>query len=264
MKIRFVSLCVFIILLSCAVFSEMRMWREEGKDPFFGKFDKEMFGKIQLIGVNEEVRLIPFEKLSGPDREYIYKTIPPTVEIDVSYKRRQLPPREWTIDDDVTMLYTFTVRLHRVEKIPSQTKLSAELFVIGKEIFGGDYILMQRETFDFVIPEGRDQAREFVTQEIPFRQFPTWPTCETQFIRGQSYFGYLVVVSDSKGNILKINQSLSGARFMTRDIELTIAKLREIAVKGRGSTYSRHFNESFRKTRMPRVPWYERGGGGGF
>jgi len=164
---------------------------------------------------------------------------------------------EWTINNDRTILYTCTVEVEKESDLPSKLKYKVELFLLGEEVDGDNYILMHWEPSGFIFPDGEDSSYKFTTKEIPFRTYPTWGEAPYR-IRGQRYMGYIVSVSDNAGNIFKYDSDLPRLPWLDDGFPAAIEKLREIYKNGRGSTHSRHFNDSFRKTQTPRNKWHRR------
>jgi hypothetical protein len=249
---------IFLVWMGCgSVSAEFRMWSDVDGTRFEGEFDKALFGEIVVRDRKRKGRFIPFDKLSKKDFEYVQQKIPPDVEIDFKKKTRVRPEMEWTIGRDQTTLYSCTVRVTKKSGFPSQAKLKAELFLIAEEVDGGNYILMHWEPSVFVFPEGKDSVYEFATKEVPFRIYPTWGEV-TYRLRGQRYIGYIVIVSSLDGTILESDVSLPRLPWLTDDLSASVIKLREIYTTGRGSSHSRHFNSSFRKTQTPRIKWHRR------
>ena len=67
--------------------------------------------------------------------------------------------------------------------------------------------------------------------------------------RGELYEGYLIVVSDKDGNTLAIKNDMKGTWIDKPDV---IENLRELALRGAASVYSRHFDKTGKKSKLTR------------
>jgi hypothetical protein len=251
----------FLVCLLCGLsIAQTRIWRTSDGAVYEGAFEKMVMRKAHIRNSAGNLHLLPMEELSPPDLEYIYKNVPPEVRIIFRKKDRQQPLMDWSIDEDVTTLYTCQVRLINQSPFPSQVKLTAELFVFGEEVDGDNYVLVHREQSAFVFPKGKKSQHEFAAVDIPFRYYYAgWADKDgAGKHRGVTYLGYLVAVSDSQGNLIATDTDLSSQRWLREDLPKSVEKLREIAVNGRGSVFSRHFDDKLRKRTVPRMPWYFR------
>ncbi|MGE4488580.1 MAG: hypothetical protein AB7E95_03430 [Kiritimatiellales bacterium] len=253
----FNTLILAVAIGSCAS-AEMRMWTDESGNRFKGEFDKELFGDIRVKGEDRKSHMIPMDKLVKEDWEYILNKVPPRIEASVSKSIRKKPEMDWTIEQDVTQLYTFKVTLTKTSRLPYKGVLTAELFLFGDEVDGDNYVLVHREKTDFTFPDARDSIVEYQVADIHYRKYyASWAVTESRF-RGIEYIGYLLAVSDSDGKLVYTDCDVADSDWITGDIEKSLEGLRKIAYDGRGSVYSRHFNKRFRKVMVPRIPWHKR------
>lgn len=247
-----------VLILSNVLFAaELRMWTDENGKQFEGRFDKELFGDILVRDKDGGKHFIAGDKLSLEDREYIYNNIPPEVEIDFTRKIRQRPTMEWTIAQDKTFLYTCAVEIEKESELPYKGHLMAELFLLAEERDGPNLVIAAREVSNFMFPEGRDAVHTFKAVDVPFRQYYNHWARDAATDRGIEYIGYLVAVSDEDKNLIAYKTDLD-VEWLTEDIPRTVSELRNLAIQGRGSIYSRHFDDFFSKVDPPRVPWHHR------
>jgi hypothetical protein len=246
------------ILCSTLFAAELRTWTDENGKKFEGRFDKELFGDVLIRDENRRNHFIPIKKLSPEDREYIYNNVPPEVEIKFTRNVRQRPEQEWTILGDKTFLYTCTVDVEKTSALPYKRYLMAELFLLAEERDGPNLIIMERTESKFRFPEEEERpVHTFKVVDVPFRQFRNLWAQEVSTDRGEDYLGYLVAVSDEDENLITYKTDLS-VDWLVEDIPQTVTELRNLAIQGRGSVRSRHFDDFFSKVDPPRVPWHKR------
>jgi hypothetical protein len=255
-----VSLFILVCVLCGSSAAETRIWQTVDGTVYEGSFEAIVFRKARIRDSAGDVHLVPIKELSPADLKYVSLNVAPKMSIRVRKKNRQRPFMDWSIDDDVTSLYTYTVRLTETSDFHSKAKLSAELFVIGEEVDGDNYVLMHRELSDFVFPEEKKSIYEFRTAEIPFRHYYAhWANQgDAGKNRGVTLLGYLVAVFDSKGTLIATDTNLGKMRFLSEDFPKSIEKLNELYTQGRGSSFARHFDATFRRRMVPRMPWHER------
>ncbi len=247
---------VIIILtgfLCASLFAEMRVWTDAKGEPVTGEFERELFDDILIRDAKKKTHLLPKETLSPQDVHYIHHQVHPEIEIDVVKKSRRRIEQEWVHPLDNTQLYTCTVRLKKKSRFTCKDTLTAELYIIADETDGDNYILIQRDTIRFVFPEHKKSDYEFTVRDIPVRNYFHGGTI--QWTREAVYRGYIVAVFDSRGQFITYKTDLSEMDWLRGDIPSGIEKLQDLAVQGRGSVFSRHFDESLEKSAVPRMPW---------
>jgi hypothetical protein len=238
----------------------MRMWRNVDGTAVMGEFEKALPTKILIRDPSGESHLMEFSQLSDPDQEYILHAAPPKIDIECRNHSRQRPFLEWSIDEDVTTLYSFEIKLKREGKLLGKRTLTTELFVVGEEVDSDNYMLVHWQKAEVVFPEGSKSSQPFTVTDVPFRYYyASWARHGgAAKYRGVTYLGYLIAVSDSKGNLIATDADMSKLRVVTDDIPAAVTALRQIYMNGRGSVYSRCFDESLKKKSASRMPWHPR------
>lgn len=254
-KLLFILCCCIWSQASCY---EARVWTVAPGKYVKASYERMIFGRIQIRDEKKKQVQIPFDQLSKMDRQYIEMKVPPLFEINFRKKSRIRKLMEWTINGDRTTLYDCTVSLTKKSPLPSKAKLTVELYMVGEEVDGDHYILVQRDTSKFVFPEGKKSVYEYVVNEVPFRRYEaSWAQQSSKF-RGETYLGYMVVVLDSQGGLITYDTDMKTQNWLKEDVPGGIQKLRTLAIEGRGSVRSRHFDEKIRKARLPRIKWHKR------
>lgn len=238
-----------------------RIWATSGTNHLQGAFCKELLGGVQIRDANGEKHLILIDQLSVSDKSYISLYVAPRMSVRVSHAVRKWEKTEWSLPNDDIFFYTFTVRLQKESKLPYKGRLKAELFIIGNERLVPDdsrLVLMEYFKREFVFPEDRKSTCEFSTPEVAFPEYrPNWVYLSSAVNRGKTYRGWVLDVTDERGQLVFSDHDID-VRWITDDLERSIAALRELYLQNRGSKESRHFNRAFKKLEPPSIPWFRR------
>lgn len=251
----------WIVLIAVSVVSvsaEMRTWTGVDGVRFKGEFNRQLLGGIQIRDVKGALRSISIDKLSKADLLYLQTSIPPDVDISFRQSSRMRKPMEWTLEGDRTTLYTCEVMLKKTGRMDSKAELTVELYIIGEEVDGDNWILVQYDKSKFVFPEGKDATYEFVVKDVPCRKYESFWAEGMSRMRGVTYLGYIVTVLDSEGKVFDYDTDLATENWMDEGVPSAVEKLRKLAIEGRGSQFSRHFNLEIQKSSVPQIPWFKR------
>ncbi len=258
-------ICLLLAVALCAGISfaaETRVWTLADGTRVEAAFYKEVFGDVMVKVPKGKTHLIRVEDLSKGDLHYIQHNIPPEVSADLDFKTRELPRTEYSRDGEDTTLYTFEVTVERESKLPYQGRLTAELFVLGRErtVDGNRYcVLMHYAKPPVVFPEDGSGISTFFVPDVKFHSYLAgWIQIMDAVHRGKTYLGYILTVMDSSGRVIFTDERVPGFGWMTDDLELSTEKLRALYKENPGSPQSRHFNDSFNKVPPPRIPWFKR------
>ncbi len=251
--------CMALILIyAFSTCAEVRVWTGEDGQRFQGEFLRELLGRIQVRDSKGKLHMISLDKLSKADQIYLQNSVVPEVDITVRKSSFQKPEMEWTISGDKTTLYTCEITIEKESEMDSKAPLTAELYFIADEEDGDNYILIQHESKKFVFSEGNDSEFEWVVRDIPIRRYYAgWAVSSSKW-RGGNYLGYIVTVLGPKGNIVAYKTDIGNEEWMSDGVDAAVEKLRKLAYEGRGSVYSRHFDNQIRKSRVPRIKWHKR------
>ena len=237
------------------------MWIGEEGQRIEATFQRELLGRVQIRDTKGKLHLIPVEKLTTSDLNYLQTSIAPEVSIGFRKKSRFKPEMEWTIPGDRTTLYDVTVTIDKKSEMDSKMRMTAELYIVAEAIDWDNWILQHYEKKKFVFPEGRESSYEFTVRDIGFRNYYENWGGQPNNPRGEEYLGYLVVLLDGKGRIADYKTDLKSEPWLANGVADAVKKLRTLAIEGRGSKYSRHFDEKINKKRIPPIKWWQRFGG---
>ena len=258
---RIGRVAVFLCVIQ-SLTAEARVWGGLSETRVEGTFHKELFGGVLIKDQKGKTQLVRFEQLSKADLRYLESCVPPSVELDVDFKTRELPKTEWSREDDDTILYTFTVTVEKKSKLPYQRQLTAELFIIGDErAVESDRrsVLMHYKKMRFAFPDQKDAVCELIVPDVTFNAYrANWIMRQDAAERGKTYFGYILVILDSNGGVVSCDTDLPQRTWLAKDLPYGAEKLRELYAAHAGSCETRHFNDSFKKIAPPRIPWFQR------
>ncbi|MDF7825952.1 hypothetical protein P4B35_18120 [Pontiellaceae bacterium B12227] len=162
-----------------------------------------MSGNIILKNAKGRQLKIPAEKLSEGDRLYASLAMPPDLDINFAKttKPRKFGGTVRGIDPPVRgNFYTFSARIKQTSRRPYGHQLTAEYFAVGDEIGGNRNVLLDHQTASFTLT--RDNDYSFVFSGPPVELLDYTINNER---RGKRYGGYLVVIKDSRGEIIAYN-----------------------------------------------------------
>lgn len=248
MKKLIISL--IILILGQIAVSEMRPWATTNGVSYRAEYVTELFGKVTLRdAAGREVR-IPVSAFSEHDQKYLRVMVPPEMEINFDRKNNAFPHRMMIgerFNERVSIESRVTVR--KISDRMFTSSLNLEVFLVGSAIENRSYILLSKSDFKFLFGPEADSTREFKPDPVTVADFID----DTHLShRGEIYLGYLAVISDASGNIVKTQTDIGA---WIEEIAV-IEELRKLAVRGAPSLRSRYFDETGRKVDPPRTRYY--------
>jgi len=247
--------CILLIFLFSASAAEMRIWEDKDGNRYEAEFVRELFGKMTLREKDGTEIRIPVENFSEHDQKYMRVMVPPNVSIAFSKANwiKDKPKELWDTDDDTITVIKGAVTVVKESKRPFTSGLVAELFLVAEEINGnGNYILLSKTDSAFLLGEQNNNTHVFKSKPVETQRYLEYNGIER---RGEEYEGYLVVISDARGNILQTKTDIREWLEAPKVIE----NLRKLAVVGAPSIRSRHFDKTGSKVKVPRPKFYSPG-----
>jgi len=181
----------------------MRMWGGADGKTLEARFLTVIGGKAVLEDSRGKQRKVPLELLSGEDREFIELAQPPEFNIDFSRKSTQRHIQE---SPDITgnppkvIDYVFSAKLAQTSAGIYSHELKVEFFALGSEVNGDNFILLERQDSLFTPTEENRRSHTFQGDTVTLVQ--TVAYFGRGELRGRKYGGYLVVVTDERGQIV--------------------------------------------------------------
>jgi len=196
-------------LLDHANDHKSRTWILEDGKTLEARFVVVMGDKVVLKDVRGKQRKIPLARLSAGDRTFIELARPPKFNIDFSKKSSQVVVKVdtpfWTATQSgfsrADFDYVFTAKLEQTSAGLYNHELKVEFFAIGEEVEGDNYILLDRQKSRFTPTKENGRSHAFHGNAVRLTKYDLWEA------RGKKYGGYLVVVTDSRGEIIDYGSS---------------------------------------------------------
>jgi hypothetical protein len=182
---------------------EARTWPSTDGENFEGEFIVIIGDKAVIRNSNGDEVKIPLTRFSKDDLTFMELAKPPIFKIDVSKDSKQwLFPQKYKAYNPAQLPtafdYFFTAKLKQISAGSYNHKLHVEVFVIGLERDGHNYILLDRLGSTFVPAEQEDLSYQFTGRTVRLYDYEF----EEDGRRGQSYGSYLVIITDSRGEII--------------------------------------------------------------
>lgn len=197
--------------------AEMRTWKlKDGRT-----FEAEIAAGIQrgtsvkLLLVNGRKVEMPLDQLSDADREYVELSRPPKLDIEVIKNLKKInyagQLTKWSADVRPAETHAiFGVQVKQVGSGDYTHELKAELFAIGQQIFARRFMILDRESWTFRLTEANKKEFEKRSKRnVILRDYQLWDYYDQQGYarRGEKYFGYIIVVTDERGEIVAHQES---------------------------------------------------------
>ncbi|MDF7802006.1 hypothetical protein P4C99_21195 [Pontiellaceae bacterium B1224] len=188
--------------------SRLRSWMLTDTRSFEAEFINVLgFDAVFRNSSGKTVKL-PLANLSEADRNYIELSRPPKLNIDFTKINRQktFAMEHASTSTDIRVPETrvrYGVRLRQTSAGDYNHELKVEFFAIGQERLGQKYILLDRRQTSFTPTKDNNRTHEFISdREVVLENFMV----ENE-PRGETYSGYLVVVTDERGEVIAVEAS---------------------------------------------------------
>jgi len=182
--------------------ADMRTWNSKKGSTIEAEYVNDVGGKVVLKGADGKQRKVPIAALSEKDQEYIYCLKPPKIDINVKKGlRRGDSGRDY---DNKSQVVQCEVAIKKTGTRPYTGDLKAELFVFGVEVVSDMYVLMDKKNTSFKFTKENKGEHSFTGTRIDL-EYDDNDTA--QF--GTKFEGFLVVVTDSVGEIIDVSSSRS-------------------------------------------------------
>ena len=183
--------------------NEMRMWTLLDGRTIEAEFVNTFGGKVVLKGARRKTYKIPKGQLSAEDIEYAELASPPDFDIDLINLLKQIRYNGGFYDIQYwgrppEKRGSFGARLKQTSAGDYNHELHVELFVIGQERNGDQYIFLDYQKIAFTPSQEERRTFEFLSP----REAVLTNVRIAGWVRGEKYHGYLVVVTDARGEII--------------------------------------------------------------
>jgi hypothetical protein len=183
--------------------STLRTWTMKSGQTLEAEYISSIGEHIVLRSVRGKQIKVPASKLTSEDHEYIALSNPPKFNISFTKQSSQHlivtspylneePPR--------TFDWRFGVKMKQVSAGEYGYPLTVEVFTVGRQYMDDrKYILFDRQTTTFTPTKENDRSLVFKGEETV--ELTSYNMYQQQY--GNKYMGYLVTVTDARGEIIQ-------------------------------------------------------------
>lgn len=207
MKLKCITLLIFSTLMFTHSFGKMKSWTTPGGDLIEAEYLKTIGDKIILKTPAGKMIKIPVDKLIHEDQEYLELVNYPSFDLSFLRKSNQrfLETGPYIENVDATIFdFTFGARVEQSSAHTYHHELTIEYFAIGKETkpYGDKFILLDRKSSTFIPSTDNRRSHSFSGDEIELMQY-----VYGQDSRGREYYGYVITITDVRGEIIAHRES---------------------------------------------------------
>jgi len=187
-------------------YRSVRGWTLENGESLTATFVIKIGQTVTLCDPEGELTSLPYEMFSAEDQEFIQLARFPVFNIDFS----RITSRHWEPDRRDRLKYppsfdwAFAAKLEQRSAGRYDFELTAEVFALGKEATGTNYVLIARNTKTFVPCKANE--RKCRTPSKRKHLFTDWISGKPH---GVEYYGYLITVTDKNGEVVQTRASNS-------------------------------------------------------
>jgi hypothetical protein len=196
---RRIIFCIVLLFSATFTADASRVWTMEDGRTFEAEFVTLSVGKVLLRTVDGAQIRLPLKQFSEPDRKFVQLENPP--ELDISFfktsDQRRYTPDLFGNELPSCFRYTFGAKVKQTSAGSYDHELKIELFAIGAEIHGNNYVLLNHQTHSFVPNQENSRSTRFSGQPVEVIDYQI-----QIYHRGREYSSFLVVVTDSRGKII--------------------------------------------------------------
>lgn len=201
------SLLIYLVILTgmTSFSDELRIWTFSNGKSVEAEFISVIGDKVALKGKRGKLIKVSKTSISKEDQVYIELSQPPALDFSFSKTTKPftyMPLTGWFEENNVpprSQFYTFSSQIKQTSANPYNHELSAEVFVMAVEVDGDKNILIdyRKQTFRLAAEKKRKaniQGAEGLMLTTYLAPGGMW--------RGEKYAGYLIVVTDSQGEVV--------------------------------------------------------------
>jgi hypothetical protein len=159
-----------------------------------------------LKSARGDIKKVPMNQFSEEDLRHITMLTPP--EFNVEFQKT-VDQATFNSNDETGQERPPEDRCHygvEIRQAGSQEynhRIDAEIFAIGEERLGDKNILLDRQTTSFTPSEQNKRSHSFMSpREVILENYVV-----SDEPRGETYYGYLVILRDERGKVIKVKTS---------------------------------------------------------
>jgi hypothetical protein len=221
---------------------QTRIWTLADGRTLEAEFANVSGGNVVLKNAQDKTLKVPLRKLSDGDIEYVELARPPTIAINILKDLYTVTYSGGFYDHDFWYRHpeqhgNFGVQLKQTSTGGYNHELMVEMFIVGQQLEGNKYLLLDRQAFSFN-PAEENRFYEFRSEhKVEMQNYPDWWGL---WIHGEKYASYLVMVTDKRGRMIAVK---SPNKWLIENVE----QLQQLRV-------GNYFDESCRRTFPDRPP----------
>lgn len=197
---KIMAFLIALALLS-TVRAEVRTWTVKDK-VLEADYINIMGDKLVLKTPKGKTVKVPLTDISDEDREYLTLINVPEFVIGFLKKGNQRFVKTGPFIEDVDASFTdyeFGVRIRQDDRRHYPYELTIEYWAIGNELktYGDKYILLDHGISSYTPSAENEKSHQFTGQEVELMQH-----VYDDDKRGENYFGYIITVTDVRGEII--------------------------------------------------------------
>ena len=218
-----------LILVASSLRAEFRVWTDANGKSVKAEHVINMADKVVLRLTDGREIKVPLGSLSESDRLLATVLQPPKLEIEVSpissrsnQSLRSAGPGSGIQVQEESV--TVKVDVRKVGSVPYDARLRAELYVLGEQENG--LVVIDQITSIFSFPSAKSEVHSFSSAPVKVSKLEGAR-------RGTEYDGYLLVIFNSRGDVVEVK----GSRQEYHN------KYQSILATGKGSALDEEYNQ---------------------
>lgn len=177
----------------------VRTWTTKDGRALEGELVTTMGGEAILKTGQGGQKKIPLDMLSEADFRYVELSQPPKLDLDLGKESRQITLKNDADGSVGCNEYTFTAKV-KSSSPKYNHALRVEYWVLGSEIGGNKYMLLDHETGSFVPSAQPKETYSFSGKPVALYDWVLSHIYNQR--RGERYEGFLITVTDERGKIV--------------------------------------------------------------
>ncbi len=198
----------FVVAVLCLVwagasYAEFRVWSsKDGMSNVEARFIQMSGSKVVLEKPDGNRIMVPKNKLSAKDNEYLAGVIPPRIKIDVDEDSSRIKLSENNSWTDYEETFNLEVVIKKANREPCNQKFKAYLYMIAVKYTGDGRRVIASEENEFSF-EQHDTTKLKATGKVQYENYVSTGK------RGWKYEGYIVVIENEAGERIMADSSKS-------------------------------------------------------
>ncbi|MDF7807982.1 hypothetical protein P4E94_11075 [Pontiellaceae bacterium B12219] len=201
-----IFILISMLSLQASVCAQQQTWTLADGTSFEGEVVKIFSKDVAFKNAKGTIKKIPLDRFSQESLTRIELEHPPTLSFNLIKDLEKVNFPSGIRDDTQRPAERrgyYGVRIKQTSAGAYNHELFLELYIIGSERYGDKLILLDRQEASFFLTEENNREFEFRSEhKVVLQNYLIFNDP-----RGEDYFGYLVVVKDSRGETIAYDTS---------------------------------------------------------